>query len=140
MMRLLIASIRLLAFRKERPMKALMLVALFTFLVIPASGEQMPIDKEGWETPASASMLTQTFASEPPAHTMSLSMSDGQVMIDGVPIERLSDHEIKEAIKSIAESMSKNNTSSFYEKQADYLLQANEALNKQLKECREMLP
>lgn len=121
-------------------MKALMLVALFTFLVIPASGEQMPIDKEGWETPASASMLTQTFASEPPAHTMSLSMSDGQVMIDGVPIERLSDHEIKEAIKSIAESMSKNNTSSFYEKQADYLLQANEALNKQLKECREMLP
>jgi hypothetical protein len=59
---------------------------------------------------------------------------DGTIEIDGVPIERLSDPEIKESIKKIAESMSQSSIGMMkhYERQT-------EALLNELALCREEL-
>lgn len=81
-------------------------------------------------TAATFSSLTFSAQSE---HQMVLHF-DGTIEIDGQPIERLSDPEIKEALKSIAQSLQNDQLGMMkhYERQMELLLH-------QLAECKEKL-
>ena len=61
--------------------------------------------------------------------------SEGQMVIDDIPVERFSDPEIKEAMKSIAKSMQENSIISHYSRQADMLLLNIGILTDKLREC-----
>lgn len=66
-----------------------------------------------------------------PYHTLSIT-DDGQLEIDGKPVERMSDPEIKAILKEIAESLRKsvenNSLIQHYDRQTGYLL-------KELEKC-----
>lgn len=61
---------------------------------------------------------------------------DGQIEINGVPIEKMSDPEIKESMKKIAEAMQQNSIIEQYDRQTGYLL---EALDKCQREKQEII-
>lgn len=102
-------------------MKGLLVIMMVLGLVTSVSGEDnMTSNQElmitGWELPK----YTLTFT------------ADGQIEINDIPIERLSDPEIKEAIKAIAVAMKKQSENNewvrYYDRQTGYLL-------KELEEC-----
>jgi hypothetical protein len=90
-------------------------------------------DKPTWVlVDDSKSLLVPTISF--PSPTMSISV-DGQVSIDGVPIEKLSDPEIKESMKKIAYYMQESSWISQFDRQTTYLLQELEKCQKNKPVC-----
>ena len=58
--------------------------------------------------------------------------SDGQIEIKGKPIERMSDPEIRAAMREIVDVMKQNSRADYYDRQTGYLLQELEKCNTKL--------
>ena len=108
-------------------MKKLMVVivsiVIGLFIVLSASAEELG---NGTATSKTAIAFPKN------QHTMNIDLETGQISIDDNPIEKLSDPEIREAMKEIAKSMSQNSNSLIeqYDRQTVYLLE-------ELQKCQE---
>lgn len=107
----------------------LILIALFILPSLSAMGQ------ENFVTDHNGTVLKIIEHQTTP---MMLIKNDGTIEINGVPIERLSDTEIKESIKKIAESMTLGTTEwfNYYERQTETLLNELASCHKELEQLK----
>jgi len=71
-----------------------------------------------------------------PGHEMILT-SDGQVLLDGVPIEKLDTPEIRKILAEILKEIQSQSNIDYFSRQTDYLLQEIGQCRERLKLCEE---